>query len=376
VNNLEVIEVDIIGGKYKVYIGKNLIKDVIQCVENQTKNKNILIVTDEFFLEGYAGDVASSFENSGFSVYLYVMKGGKNSKTFNELLKIYGILEVNDFARDSTLIACGGGVIGDLAGFVASTWYRGMNLIHVPTTLMGMVDSSIGGKVAINFRQTINAVGNYYHPVANFMDTNFIDSLSERDYVSGIAEVIKCSLIADTDLMNYLISHRDNILKRDLPYLTFCIKRAIEIKVDHVKNDVREGGKRLLLNYGHTIGHAIEMATHKNERELFRHGEGVSLGISAALSISQSQLNLSNEVVGVAKSLLKSFRLPVEFSASSCGYDCSNLIDQCMELVLKDKKRKDNSLRFILVDELGHAKVYDDISEQQIKKALKTVIKK
>ena len=179
---MEFITVDIPGNEYEVSVGRGLTNDITNYLVDYTKNPNILIVTDEFLAKGYATGIATALNKAGFVARLYIMTGGKISKSFNEVLKIYGELENNDFARDSTLIALGGGVIGDLAGFVASTWYRGMNLLHIPTTLMGMVDSSIGGKVAINYRQTINAVGNYYHPIANFMDIDLVDSLSANHW--------------------------------------------------------------------------------------------------------------------------------------------------------------------------------------------------
>ena len=369
------INVDIPGSEYEVHIARSLAGDIAEYLSAQTKNRNILIVTDEFFASSYAADLEKKLTDRGFSVHLFIMKGGKISKSFSEVLKIYGVLETNDFARDLVTIALGGGVVGDLAGFVASTWYRGMNLLHVPTTLMAMVDSSIGGKVAVNYRDTINAVGNYYHPIANFMDMDLVDSLPERDYISGLAEVIKCAFIADKELLDYLKIHREQILSREMESLVFCIQRAIEIKVDHVRNDVKEGGKRLLLNYGHTLGHAIEMATHTEKGETFRHGEGVSLGISAVLSIAESFLSLSSKVASESRELMKSYQLPVEFSASEFGYNRNELIELCMKLILKDKKRKDNQLRFILMNEPGKATVYAGIPEEQILTAFETVVK-
>jgi 3-dehydroquinate synthase len=218
-------------------------------------------------------------------------------------------------------------------------------------------------------------VGNYYHPIANFMDIDFVDSLSERDYFSGLAEVIKCAIIADVNLIDYLITHRTQIIDRNTTEVIHCIRRAIDIKVDHVKNDVKEGGKRLLLNYGHTLGHAIEMATQTSKGETFRHGEGVSLGIVAILSISQLHLGLSNKAADTVRDLLGAYNLPIEFSASEYGFDKSVLIDLCMQLVFKDKKRKDNDLRFILTKELGCAQVCTGIPKQQIKNAFEMVIK-
>jgi len=372
---LDKINVDIPGSEYQVYAGRGLIEHIVDYLSGATKNKNILIVTDEFFANKYALELQNTLEAKDFCIHMYIMEGGKVSKSFSEVLKIYGILEINDFARDSTLIALGGGVIGDLAGFVASTWYRGMNLLHIPTTLMGMVDSSIGGKVAINFRQTINAVGNYYHPISNFMDINFVDSLSDRDYFAGLVEVIKCSIIADIELFDFLVTHRSQISSRSTTELIHCIRRSIEIKVDHVRNDVKEENKRLLLNYGHTLGHAIEMATQTNKGETFRHGEGVSLGIIAILSVSQSHLDLSNNAIESIRNVLESYNLPIIFSASSHGFGRVELIELCMQLVFKDKKRKDNDLRFILTKDIGSAQICTGVSKQQIKNAFETVIK-
>jgi 3-dehydroquinate synthase len=372
---MEIININIIDHEYKVFIDRSVVEKISSLLGRTSKNQKVLIVTDDFFKDKYAQLMFNSLKSKGLSPYIHVMKGGKSSKSFSEVLRIYGELEAMNFSRDSVLIALGGGVVGDLAGFVASTWYRGMSFVHVPTTLMAMVDSSIGGKVAINYRETINAVGNYYHPVANFMDLNLIDSLSERDYISGLAEVIKCAVIADNDFVNYLEKNRDKILQRDEVCLVRLMRRTIEIKADHVINDVREGGKRLLLNYGHTLGHAIEMATQTDNGETFRHGEGVSLGIVAVLSIAQSYLETSEILSNKIQELLQSYKLPISFSASELGFKRDDLIDLCIRLTLKDKKRKENQLRFVLVDDIGHASVYNGISDKFILKAFREVIK-
>ena len=368
------LEVDLIDIKYNVTIKNDIISDLVAFIQTHGHNKNILIVTDSYLKEIYVTLLQQKLKETGFNIFLYVMEGGKASKSFNEVLKIYGILETNNFARDSYLIAVGGGVIGDLAGFVASTWFRGMNLIHVPTTLMSMVDSSIGGKVAINYRETINAVGNYYHPIANYMDLQLIKSLPERDYRSGLAEVIKCGLIADKSLIDYMAQNVDSILSRKEEYLLHCIKRAIEIKVDHVRGDIREGNKRLLLNYGHTIGHAVEMATQTDQGETFRHGEGVSLGMTAVLYLSKHFLGVPEKTILFIEKLMKKYNLPIEFSAKQYGFERDKLINRCEKIMYKDKKRKNNALRFILIDEIGSAKVYSDLDINIIKKAISRII--
>ena len=372
---MNIVNVKISEHEYDVYIGRDLTSEVAQLLNSLSQKQKVLIVTDNFFEKTYAKSVQDLLINKGFYCSVHVMSGGKRSKSFSEVLRIYGELEVNNFARDSVSIALGGGVVGDLAGFVASTWYRGMSFVHIPTTLMAMIDSSIGGKVAINYRETINAVGNYYHPIANFMDIDLVDSLSDRDYISGLAEVIKCAFIADNDFIDYLSEHKDAILKRDEACLVHLMQRTIEIKVDHVHNDVREGGKRLLLNYGHTLGHAIEMATQTEEGEIFRHGEGVSLGMVAVAHIAQLHLSTPIEVGQKIKAILKAYNLPTSFSASKLGLKRDELIDSCARLTLKDKKRKDNQLRFVLVNELGSADVHTGIHNEHIIQAYQAVIK-
>jgi len=372
---VKILNIEISNNKYNVFIGRDLPGHLARLIDSFSRQQKVLIITDEFFEKTYAQLISTSLVNKGFDCSIHAMCGGKISKSFNEVVRIYGHLEEKGFARDSVLIALGGGVVGDLAGFVASTWYRGMAFIHVPTTLMAMIDSSIGGKVAINFRDTINAVGNYYHPIANFMDLNLVDSLSERDYFAGFAEVIKCAFISDNSLSEYLVKHREQILRKSQEHLVFVMQRTIEIKVDHVHNDVREGGKRLLLNYGHTLGHAIEMATRTDKGESFRHGEGVALGMVAAVKLAEFHLNNNDDIGQRLKKLLKQFNLPIFFSASELGFKKDRLIESGANLILKDKKRKNNQLRFILVDKPGNANVYNDISNKYIIEAFKEVIR-
>ena len=190
-----------------------------------------------------------------------------------------------------------------------------------------------------------------------------------------MAEVVKCGLIADVDLLKYLETNYIGILNRETDKVVHCIRRSIEIKIDHVKNDVKEGGKRLLLNYGHTLGHAIEMATQTEKEETLRHGEGVSLGISAVLSLGESHLNFPTSSSDYVRSLLQSLQLPTEISASKLGYERSVLIDKCMKLMQKDKKRKNNQLRFILLDDLGCASTHTEINNDLIFKAFESAIK-
>ncbi len=368
------LRIDIDNFGYEVFIKRGISELLILTLKKYTKNKKILFVTDDFFINSKIKYFVALLKADGFDCQIYLMKGGKNSKSIAELIEIYRILESNNFSRDSTLIALGGGVIGDLGGFAASTWYRGMNLIHMPTTLMAMIDSSIGGKVAINFRETINAVGNYYHPIANFMDLDFVYTLSDKDYFSGIAEAIKCGLIADINFFQWIEQKSFLIKSREQSALTYIISKSIEIKVNHVNGDLKENGKRLLLNFGHTIGHAIEMATHSEFGEIYRHGEGVALGMISAMYISLRLNKIAQIDINHVIKIIQLFELPVKIPAESIGFKRDILVNRIYELCFRDKKRKDNNLRFVLLDKIGSASIYSEVPSNIIKEAIEFIM--
>ncbi|MPL78163.1 3-dehydroquinate synthase [bioreactor metagenome] len=360
---------------YPIILGRGIIDNIANYIKEFTNNTKVVIVTDSFFQRTLAKKVYDSCSRAEYEVFLISMNAGKGNKNIHEVLKIFGLMEENNIARDSTLIAIGGGVIGDLVGFVASTWLRGMNLVHIPTTLMAMVDSSVGGKVAINFRKTINAIGNYYHPRLNLIDIDLVDSLSDRDFYSGLAEVIKCAIINDKLLFNYLIDNHELIVKKSSEHLVHCISRSLEIKIEHVKGDVRESGKRLLLNYGHTLGHSIEISTEINSDEYYRHGEGVSIGIMAVAYIAEKYFNLTNELYKSFEKIFLMYNLPVYVNSLEVGYEREYVITECIKNVHKDKKRLNNNLRLILTSEIGNARVYDDVPISLINEAFNHIIK-
>jgi 3-dehydroquinate synthase len=373
-SNFSQVQVDLGEAGYPVLIGRGIVDSVGLYLTEHTKDTRVVIVYDSYFESGILPRIVSSLEKQGFEAICCKIDGGKSNKNFSEVLKIYGVLEENNIARDSTLIALGGGVIGDMAGFIASTWYRGMNLVHIPTTLMAMVDSSIGGKVAINFRNTINAVGNYYHPIINFMDLEFVDGLSDRDYFSGVSEVIKCALIADNWLFEYLEANQHEIKGRSDECVSFLIERAITIKVDHVLGDIREGGKRLLLNYGHTLGHSVEISTVQNGNEMYRHGEGVAIGMMAVLYIAVQYLNMPEKLLIRVRKILESYQLPIHINMEHIDISREDLLDKLCSNVKKDKKRINNKLRLILVDSPGMANVHEDVPFEYIEQAFKYII--
>ncbi len=374
-NTKSTINVNFDDKPYEIHIMRGAIDKIGYFLWNQTNSNKVLIVADIFFRDSIVEKIISDLNNNNYVVHVYFMNAGKCNKNINELLKIYAILEENDLSRDSTVIAVGGGVVGDLAGFIASTWYRGMNLVHVPTTLMAMVDSSIGGKVAINYRQTINAIGSYHHPIFILMDLDLIDTLTDRDYKSGIAEVIKCAIISNENLYSYLEENVDNILNREEKSIVYFLSKAIEIKIAHVLGDVREGNKRLLLNYGHTLGHAIEISTEKNNQEQYRHGEGVSLGIMAVTHIATKYLNISDDIERSFSKILKAYGLPTYVNTKVLEIDRDVLFERCVRNVKKDKKRVGNNLRLILSKKAGEASVYTNVPFKYIEEAFNYIIR-
>lgn len=363
------------GKSYCICLGHGIIfAKVSEILKNKTTNKDIVILFDTHFIRDIDDILRLRLVQEGYTVYLYPMEAGKQNKTISEAIKIYELLESNNLSRDSTIIAVGGGVIGDLAGFVASTYLRGMNLIHIPTTITAMIDSSIGGKVAINFRKTINAIGSYYHPILNILDLDFIKTLPSRELKAGLGEIIKCAIIADKDLFGYLKINSEAVLKRDEDALIHIMSRAIEIKLNHVTGDVYEQEKRLKLNYGHTLGHAIEISTSVLE-EAYRHGEGVSLGMTGAAFIADKYFGDSSGILNKHEDILRLYDLPIRVDASAIGFDSVMLIDDCMINVYKDKKRKGSKLRFILACDIGKCEVCSDIPEALIRLAFQHLIK-
>ncbi len=353
---------------YDIVIGRDVSNEICDFLPRRTENKKVIFVVDDCFQGNAIEPILEGLRKKDFEVHVYAFTAGKVNKTIEEALKIFKVLESEGFARDSTLVAVGGGVIGDLAGFVASTFYRGMNLIHVPTTLTAMVDSSIGGKVAINFHKTINAIGNYYHPILNVVDLKFLDTLPDIDFRSGMAEVIKCAIIDDAEFFQYLESHVEKAQAGDLDTLMHLITRTIEIKIDHVKSDIREANKRLKLNYGHTVGHAIEASTG-SPVEIYRHGEGVSLGMVGEAHIARHHLKHDDSVILSHERVLRAYGLPVRINTQDIGIDPDKLMTDMLDNIWKDKKRISNKLRFVLADEIGTSSIHSGVTNEEIQEA-------
>jgi 3-dehydroquinate synthase len=274
--------------------------------------------------------------------YLHLIPDGERYKNIKTVSEIYEHLSLSGATRNTALIAVGGGVIGDLGGFVASTYHRGIPLVHVPTTLLAQVDSSIGGKTGYNLKTGKNIVGTFYQPAFIFVDTNFLNTLPDREFLSGMAEVIKSALIKDGVFFEYLEKNREKILKRDNRALMHVVKTAEKIKIGVVERDERESGERAILNFGHTIGHAIER--YKNWK--ISHGEAVAIGMCYAAALSLKKGYITELAYNRINSLIKNFGLPTSFKIA---------FEKLEKLIYYDKKRREKDVEWVLLKDIGHA---------------------
>ncbi len=275
-----------------------------------------------------------------------VLEAGEESKNHQSLLKIYDVLSQNNLTRDDALIALGGGVVGDVTGFAAATFKRGVHLIQVPTTLLAQVDSSVGGKTGVNLPAGKNLVGSFYQPSAVLADTDTLKSLDKRQYAAGMAEVIKYAFIADRNLFDMLRPGGGDI--------SGIIKTCCEIKARYVHQDPYDRGIRMQLNFGHTFGHAIETVT---EYRQYLHGEAVAIGMVLAARVGErlgvSEPGLEQEV----RNLAAIYGLPVDAD--------KEVLRQAAEILLQDKKASAGRVRFILIDSIGHA-VIRNLSKEEL----------
>lgn len=284
----------------------------------------------------------------------YELKAGKESKNISTFMKISSWLVEKNVQRDALFIAIGGGVIGDLVGFLSSTYYRGVSLAHIPTNVLSMCDSCIGGKTAINTSTHVNTLGTYKHPVFTLMYTKYLANLTKREFVAGFSEIIKISYLKDGSLLNLIrkVSDVTSLIEKEEVFINI-LAEAIRYKLDITSGDIEESDKRLYLNFGHTFAHAIESVQDLSKEEYYRHGEAVALGITAASRVSDYLFNTS--YFDTITALLSKFDLPIKLSKNYFNYSNfgseNDLFEKFMYLCLRDKKGKEGMLRLILLKE-------------------------
>ncbi|MCD6472990.1 3-dehydroquinate synthase [Candidatus Aerophobetes bacterium] len=344
---------------YPVYIGGE-IANIGKIASDFNRGKKVLIVSNRKIYGLYGEKVAKSLESFGFDVSLARVPQGERYKSLSQALKLYNHCIQYNLDRYSTILALGGGVIGDLAGFVASTYLRGINFISFPTTILAQVDASIGGKTAVNLPQGKNLVGSFYQPMLVYINQEVLKTLPRREIKGGLAEVVKYGVIKDKDLFFYLERNLSCIKRLNKDCLKFIITRSVKIKAWIVEEDEKEErGKRQLLNFGHTIGHAIEVVA---EYKKYTHGEAVSIGMVAAGEIAVKMRIFSRDKLSRLKKLLKDFGLPTEVK----GLDK----DKLWNALYRDKKRRGERIHFVLPKDIGEVFLTGDVPYHIIKSVL------
>lgn len=319
--------------------------------------RRLCIVTDTNVGPLYLDAVRTELEKCTDRVVSFVIPAGEQHKTLDEIKKLYEYLILNHFDRKDCLIALGGGVIGDMTGYAAATYLRGIDFIQIPTTLLSQVDSSIGGKTGVDFDSYKNMVGAFHMPRLVYMNLSVLNTLSEEQFACGMGEILKHGLIKNREYFMWCLEHEKDIHKRDYETLFQMILESCKIKRAVVENDPMEKGERALLNFGHTLGHAVEKL--KNFELL--HGQCVAIGCMGALKISEMRGNLSEQELFFVQKGFERFQLPVKVDGL--------MLDDLLKVSKSDKKMEAGKIRFVLLKEIGDAYTDHSVSDEELIKA-------
>jgi 3-dehydroquinate synthase len=347
---------------YDIVIQNDLTVTAGSLIAQKIKGRRCLVVTDRLVGPKHGYRLSSSLQKAGFDGTAIELPPGEGTKTLDLAGKLYDICIEAGLDRESCLIALGGGVIGDLTGFVAATFYRGIAFVQVPTTLLAMVDAAIGGKTGVDHAKAKNAIGAFWQPKAVLIDPATLQTLPDRDFKAGLAEVIKYGVLDDAELFEYLETNLDKLLAKDNAGLIHIIERSASIKARIVSADEREtgSGPRALLNFGHTFAHAIETSM---QYQGYLHGEAVAIGMALAADLSVRQKLISAADRDRIVALIQRAQLPVKLQS---GDPDTETLYQAM---FKDKKAAGGKLRLILAEKIGKAKIVTDVPEAAIRAA-------
>lgn len=348
---------------YPIYFGKNF-SDIADVLKNAGICGNkVCVVSDSNVGRLYIKTLTEGLEAVSLDVEKFEFEAGEKNKNLGTIEKMYDFFAEKHLDRKSVIVCLGGGVCGDMAGFAASTFMRGIKFIQIPTTLLAQVDSSVGGKVGVDFKGNKNMIGAFSQPEIVYMALDVLDTLPKREFSAGMAEVIKYGVIAKEDFLIFLEENKEKIREHDKRVLSDMIKRCCEIKSQVVENDEKDTGEREILNFGHTIGHAVE--TKKNFELL--HGECVAIGMKAALEISEKRGYISDKTVKRILSLLEYFNLPLSVSAISA--------EEIYSQMFLDKKVKNNIIRFVLMKDFGVCERTDNVKKEEIISAINKILR-
>lgn len=356
---MQTISVNLPSNSYNILISSGSLPQLGSEMEKLNLGKKVLLVSNPEIFDYYGQTCLQSLENAGFETYTHLIPAGESYKKLESIEKVYDTALENHLERSSTLVALGGGVIGDMTGFAAATWLRGVNFVQVPTSLLAMVDASVGGKTGVNHPQGKNLIGAFYQPKLVFIDPSVLKTLPVREFRAGMAEVIKYGIIWDADLFTKLEQAEDidSFASINQELLQTILVRSTQAKADVVSQDEKEAGIRAILNYGHTIGHAVESLTNYQQ---FVHGEAVAIGMVAAGRIATEMGLWTEEEAHRQDKLIAKTKLPTQIPPELD-------INAILETLKSDKKVKAGKVRFILPTQIGEVKITDRVTEDIIR---------
>lgn len=348
------VEVNIPGKDYSVLIEQHLFDRLEKIILSKKSNKNLFIVIDKKVLELHRTKIIRFVSNFPGKYFIHEFESDESNKSFTSADKMYNNLISQKFGRDTLMLAIGGGITGDIAGFVASTFARGIQFIQIPTTLLAAVDSSIGGKTGINFSETKNIIGTFYQPEMVLIDTGFLKTLPEEEIICGIGEILKYAFLIDQKFFVTLRNNLSKLIKLDASFTSKIIESCIQFKGDVVVADEKEGSLRKILNLGHTFAHAIEI----EQNYKIKHGKAVIVGLVCALDLSRRMEILDKKLFEEYLQLpllLRNFISIDKFDA-----------DHIYEVMQRDKKGLNNNIKFVLINSIGEILVDVEADESEV----------
>jgi 3-dehydroquinate synthase len=355
---MKTLQVDLGARSYPIYIGQALLGES-KLIAPYVKGQQVLVVTNETVAEPYLEKALSAFAD--YQTAHVILPDGEEYKNLEVLNQIFDTLLKRHFDRQTTLVALGGGVVGDMAGFAAAAYQRGIPFIQIPTTLLAQVDSSVGGKTGVNHALGKNMIGAFHQPNCVVIDINTLQTLDDRQLSAGLAEVIKYGLINDLGFFEWLENHATDLLARDSQSLSYAIAQSCQDKATLVAEDERENGRRALLNLGHTFGHAIETGMGYGQ---VLHGEGVAIGMVLAAQMS-AQLGWINQTdVSRVMALIEKMNLPTDLPEQMTA-------EKMLGFMQVDKKVRQGKIRLVLLEKLGKAVITDNYEPKVLNDTLK-----
>lgn len=356
---MRIVTVQLGGKSYSIVIGQNARAELNAELRRLVDDRRVIVIADQSVADLHLDRLRAAVDNE---LLVLTLPTGETSKSLDQASRFYDEFSARRVERGDVVLTFGGGVAGDLGGFVAGTWLRGLRFVQIPTTLEAAIDASVGGKTAVNHASGKNLIGVFHQPSAIFVDTDFLETLPQREFSAGLAESVKHALISDPSFLDWQIANAAAILQHDPDALVELIARNCEIKARVVAEDEREANLRMILNFGHTVGHAIE---HLAEYEL-RHGEAIALGMLVSAELSRRLLGLETDTLRRMRDLIELYGLPLRLQHPLSD---TAILETCR----MDKKARGGAVRFVLLRALGEPVVVDSIEDDELRGALAVI---